>query len=54
MIKEIFGENFKLEHCDIDWVELFQELFDRLSGPGGMFNQLGYRIKLVKEPLEKK
>ena len=53
MIKEIFGENFKLEHCDIDWVELFQELFDRLSGPGGMFNQLGYRIKLVKEPLEK-
>ncbi len=53
MIKEIFGEDFKLLHRDIDWVELFQEIFDRLSGPGGIFNRLGYRIKLVKEPLEK-
>lgn len=54
MIREIFGKNFKLTHRDLDWVELFQELFDKLSGPGGMFNRLGYRIKLVKEPLEKK
>ncbi len=53
MIEEIFGKDFKLVHRDIDWVELFQELFDRLSGSGGMFNRLGYRIKLVKEPLEK-
>lgn len=53
IIKEIFGENFKLQHRYIDWVELFQELFDRLSGPGGIFKRLGYRIKLVKEPLEK-
>jgi len=35
-------------------VELFQEIFDKLSGSGGMFNRLGYRVRLVKEPLEKK
>lgn len=54
IIKEIFGEDFQLQHRDIDWVELFQEIFDKLSGPGGMFNRLGYRIKLSKEPLEEK
>lgn len=54
IIKEIFGEDFKLKHRDIDWVELFQEIFDKLSGSGGMFNRLGYRIKLVKEQGEEK
>lgn len=53
IIKEIFGEDFKLCHRDIDWVELFQEIFDKLSDTGGIFNRLGYRIKLTKEPLEK-
>lgn len=53
MLKEIFGADFKLLRRDIDWVELFQEIFDRLSGPGGIFNRLGYKIKLVKEPLKK-
>lgn len=51
-LKEIFGDNFNLTCRDIDWVELFQGLFDRLAGPGGILKNLGYRIKLTKESKE--
>ncbi|MDP3710137.1 MAG: hypothetical protein Q8R29_00225 [bacterium] len=36
----------------IDPAELFQKLFDLLTRQGGMLFNLGYRIKLVKEPLQ--
>lgn len=49
LIEEIFGKDFTLTHRDIDWAELFQELFDRLAGPGGIFSKLDYRIRIIKE-----
>lgn len=51
LIHEIFGPNFSLVHEHIDWAGLFQELFDKLSSPGGMFHSHGYRLKVTREPL---
>lgn len=52
LLKGILGGNFTLTHRDIDWTELFQEIFDKLSGPGGVFSKMDYRIRIVKEPKE--
>jgi len=43
----------KLEHVDIDWVEVLQLILDKLTEPGGVFYNQGFRIKLIKEPLIK-
>jgi len=43
----------KLEHVDIDWVEVLQLILDKLAEPGGVFYNQGFRIKLIKEPLIK-
>ncbi|KKS92715.1 MAG: Cytidine/deoxycytidylate deaminase family protein [Parcubacteria group bacterium GW2011_GWA2_43_13] len=52
--KEIIEElakrsNVELVHCDIDWVSIFQKIFNRLSEPGGAFFNQGFKIKLIKE-----
>lgn len=38
----------------IDWAELFQNLFDLLARDGGLLARAGYRLRIVKEPIETK
>ncbi len=44
----------KIVRREIDWPALFQEIFDLLCRPGGVFFNKGYRLRVVKEPLEGK
>ena len=36
---------------EIDWADLFQELFDLLARKGGILYRSGYRLKIVKEKI---
>jgi len=42
-----------LKQHEIDLADLFQNLFDLLARKGGALQRAGYRLKVVKEPLEK-
>lgn len=42
-----------LKSHDIDWEKLFQNLFDLLARKGGILYRTGYKLKVVKEKLEK-
>lgn len=42
----------EMHQHEIDWAELFQSLFDLLARKGGLLYRAGYRLKVVKEPLE--
>jgi dCMP deaminase len=41
-----------LEQHEVDWAEVFQELFDALARDGGVLKNAGYRLKVVKENSE--
>ncbi|MEK7521154.1 MAG: competence protein ComE [Patescibacteria group bacterium] len=41
----------KIVRREIDWPALFQEIFDLLCRPGGVFSKKGYRLHIVKEPV---
>ena len=43
-----------LRQFDIDFADFFQRLFDFLARPGGVLYRAGYRLKITKEPMEKK
>jgi dCMP deaminase len=47
------AKGMELRQHDIDWAELFQNLFDLLARKGGILHRSGYRLKITKEPLEK-
>lgn len=42
-----------IEMCqhEVDWAELFQNLFDLLARKGGAFYRAGYRLRIIKEPI---
>lgn len=54
LMQGIFSPDFELVHRDFDWQKNFQEIFDRLAGPGGAFGNLGYRLRIIKEPLDER
>lgn len=41
----------EIRHVDIDWVKSLQVILDKLSQPGGVFYNQGFRVKLIKEKL---
>ncbi len=54
--KEYVGQickekGIKLIQHDIDWQELFQELFDGMVQKGGVLERAGYKLKISKEDL---
>lgn len=52
-IEQICGEKgIKLIQHDIDWQELFQELFDGLAQKGGVLERDGYRLKVEREDIK--
>jgi dCMP deaminase len=51
--KIVKSKGITLRQHEVDFAELFQYLFDLLARKGGAFYRAGYRLKVVKEPLEK-
>jgi dCMP deaminase len=45
-------KEIELRQHNIDWAELFQNLFDLLARKGGILYRSGYRLKVVKESLK--
>lgn len=45
-------KNIELREHTVDWLEVFQILFDLLARKGGILQRAGYRLKITKEPLE--
>ncbi len=41
-----------LEQHEVDWVQVFQLLFDLLARRGGVLRNAGYRLRVVREPLD--
>lgn len=41
-----------LQQLDLDFEELFQDLFDQMAEKGGVLNRAGYRLAVSKKPLE--
>ncbi len=48
----IENKGMALRSHNIDWADLFQNLFDLLARKGGILHRSGYRLKITKEPLE--
>lgn len=46
------AKNMVMRQHEIEWDKLFQELFDLLARKGGAFYRAGYRLKIIKEPLD--
>lgn len=42
-------KNIILKNINVDFAELFQELFDNLAKRGGVLERAGYRLKIKKE-----
>jgi len=45
--------NVALNSFEVDFEELFQDLFDLLARKGGILHRAGYGLKITKEPLQK-
>ncbi len=45
-------KNIELKQHEIDWADLFQNLFDLLARKGGILCRAGYRLKITKEPFK--
>ncbi len=45
------ARGIRLVQHDVDWAEVFQQMFDMLARKGGILRRAGYRLRVVKEPI---
>ena len=41
-----------LKNINVDFADLFQDLFDNLSNRGGVLERAGYRLEIVKKKIK--
>lgn len=46
------GRKITLKKHEVDWAEVFQEMFDLLARKGGILEREGYRLKVTKEKIK--
>ena len=44
-------KNIIIQRHNIDWQEIYQEIFDLMAREGGVLHHAGYRLKVIKEKL---